>query len=177
MTKKGLDFDWNKVDPKFKPIIDAFCDAEGIVDADDSELSQMQRNYVAAANTYFIEDVLRELTSSPNIIEDGSHPLFIRMDRDIADKIIMDGPDYAIKSIKTSGKWVEFWFEGEPPRENGGWHQCCKQYMLYEVVENAGLNDHVLNHGFKGLVVTWPEGSDRPTAICNPDDDEVDEKS
>jgi len=87
MTKKGFNFDWTKVDPKFKPIIDAFCDAEGVVDLDESQLTQMQRNFVCAANTYFIEDLLRELTNHPEAIEEGTHPLFIRQENDLKDDI------------------------------------------------------------------------------------------
>lgn len=164
-SERGLDFDWTKVDEKFRPLINAFCDAESVVDLDESELTQMQRNFVCTSNTYFIEDMLRELTAHPEEIETGGHPLFIRQEKDLRDKAISEGPDYVIKKIKTAGKWMEFWFSS-----NEKWDECCKQYILYGVIDKAGLDEHVLNNGFIGLIVTWPTGSDKPTIIRKTED-------
>lgn len=160
--RQWIKLDWSKVDPKFYPLIQAFADAEAVVDDDNSQLTQMQRNYVATANTYFIEDLLRELTLNPEFIEAGNHPLFIRQEKDIRQATITTGPNYRIAQVKMDGKWMEFWF-GDVAE--GKWQQCCKQYMLWELAEKAELEEYVLNHGFVGLMVTWPTSSDRPTAI------------
>lgn len=68
--------------------------------------------------------------------------------------------------VRGESKWVELWLyprtEGEGATK---WDDCCKWYMLNEVVEKAGLNEHVLNHGLAGIYLLWPPG-DRPIAAA-----------
>jgi len=166
--RKWISLDWSKVDPKFQPLIEAFADAEAIVDDEGSQLTQMQRNFVATANTYFIEDLLRELTLNTDSIETGKHPLFIRQEKDLTDVAKAVGPNYQIARVRCSGKWMEFWFVGGTAwsdEVDSRYDECCKFYMLWELVEKAELEDYVLNHGYVGLMVTWPAGSDRPTVL------------
>ena len=87
----------------------------------------------------------------------------------------------AIRRVKFAGKWVEIWFEGEERSE------CCKNYMLWELVSSA-LEEEINNHGWRGVRVRWgrtypdkPDKvfGDRPGALASrfmfPDDAVADE--
>ena len=67
-----------------------------------------------------------------------------------------------IIDIRSADKWVELWFhDGKSDPED--WDECCKWYMLQDVISSSGLNARVLKRGYLGLWLLWPEGSDRPT--------------
>ena len=83
MKKKiGLKPDWTKLEEKYLKVIRAYCDAEDHFDTDDTELTMMQLNFIAASSTNFLEDLMRELATNPDSIEDGSHPVFKQLERD-----------------------------------------------------------------------------------------------
>ena len=58
-----------------------------------------------------------------------------------------------IFKIKYVEKWAEIWTDDLPGE--GSYDECCKIYKLEQCVEAAGLNNYVLNFGFRGLTMQW----------------------
>lgn len=88
----------------------------------------------------------------------------------------MESKEYTIRHIEFSGKWAEFWFEeehkssGEEGTEHyigDQWAECCKIYMLDEVIEKAGITPYELQmkgyHMLIGMKLTWK--GDRPIEL------------
>ena len=65
-------------------------------------------------------------------------------------------------------KWMEFWFTARLHNCEDKNDYCCKSYMLWDLVEEAGLDNYILNHGFVDMIITWPAYSDRPMVIRKP---------
>jgi len=59
-----------------------------------------------------------------------------------------------------AGKWVEFWFEEDiiPPIGQNGYQLACKQYSLWNAVDEVGLRIDIYKTGFIGKKTRW---------ICN----------
>lgn len=80
---------------------------------------------------------------------------------------------YTIRKLEFSGKWIEFWFEERKhiiDTEDGKedkWIECCKIYMLDQVVEEAGITPYELQmQGYNMLIgkkVEW--SGDRPIKL------------
>ena len=62
-----------------------------------------------------------------------------------------------IEKLNFTGKWVEFWFEEDFPRmtHKDSYHLSTKTYMLWEVVNKAGVFNDVYNNGFNGIKTIW----------------------
>lgn len=61
-----------------------------------------------------------------------------------------------IKKANLSGKWIEFWVDGDTRCDfDGTWSECSKRGYFWEAIEAAGLDDYCLNHGVCGLVICW----------------------
>jgi len=67
---------------------------------------------------------------------------------------------HVIKYLRSTGKWIEFWFE-DGAGDIGSFDACCKGYLLWAVVD-AGLHEHMLNHGLVGQAVVWNYALHRP---------------
>lgn len=76
---------------------------------------------------------------------------------------------HRIAYMRFAGKWAEFWFDNDSYvfRPTRSFDQCCKAYMFNELLVD-GLEEYTLNFGCRGLKLTWPEGSDRPTLLTLP---------
>ena len=70
-----------------------------------------------------------------------------------------------IVDIKSDGKWVELWFANgnlNPAR----YDECCKWYMLQDVISKAGLATHVMKHGYLGIWLAWKGDRPRIAGTC-----------
>lgn len=60
-----------------------------------------------------------------------------------------------IERLKWDGKYVEFWWVKDDPDPACQYDESEKQYRLHEAVTAADLDEHVANHGYRGLRVQW----------------------
>lgn len=66
-----------------------------------------------------------------------------------------------ITRVAFSGKWAELWFE-DGKKDPALFDACCKRYMLWDIVDEAGNYDYIACFGLVGWAVQWPKGSHWP---------------
>ena len=72
--------------------------------------------------------------------------------------------EYEIQRVRAGGKYFTMFLEEHPEEK-----LTCRWYEIAGLVEaDPELSNYVLNHGYAGMIVTWPAGSRGPTAIRSP---------
>jgi len=57
---------------------------------------------------------------------------------------------HTIQRVFFRGKWAEVCWKGSDKTE-GEWDFCCKGYMLDQLIEDAGIEDDIVNRGWRGI--------------------------
>ena len=97
----------------------------------------------------------------------------------------MNDCKYRIAYVRASGKWAELWF-GDSYVPGSLFDASCKWEYIHrlkyghnvdddtwyksEETLPGDLSEHVLNHGYVGLWITWPALAGNPTKLeCPPE--------
>lgn len=64
---------------------------------------------------------------------------------------------YIIDRVRTTGKYIEFWFKDYHTQTFYEFHKSGKHGYLSIAIAAADLEDHVLNNGVKGLCIEFDE--------------------
>lgn len=57
-----------------------------------------------------------------------------------------------LKKAKYDGKWMELWWK-DGQNDPDSFDDCVKAYMFWNAIDEAGLEEYVLNNGVKGLKI------------------------
>ena len=85
-----------------------------------------------------------------------------------------------IERVNLAGKWMEFWWQDAPPKEDNSWHDCSQQYKFWNAYEKLyGEDDcEYLNIGLRGVIVEWEyDGNWEISRILGRSPEPIQEKS